>query len=275
MTYNRNKWLSLSSCIIGALTIAYGCVDKTTLDNDGGGATDSQSISIGYLKTYYKGYATPITKLLEINGTITALDQFGSFPNTLVVEDATGGIEVKVGDDLLPKQMHIGESILIRCQGLTLGNYGGMISLGAPSANDAYENSFINKEFTQVYIKPSGTVTELLPRIVTVASLTADDVGRYVAFEKVQFIDEEMRLRWGDPEKECDRHLVSPSGDTLLVRVVKSSGFVTRPLPQGSGYIEGILTLFNRTYQLRPISNRGAVMEATRFRVGVPPKSYP
>lgn len=78
-------------------------------------------VSVRYLKTAYTGYPTPVTKDWEVQGVVTANDRYGSFPNALVVQDGTGGIEIKVSGDELMLAFLIGQRVSVRCQGLGVG----------------------------------------------------------------------------------------------------------------------------------------------------------
>mgnify|MGYP001226761581 CR=1 FL=1 len=90
------------------MLVGAGCVGKAEFHPDtpsGGGGEPGEGtavVSVRYLKTAYTGYPTPVTKDWEVPGVVTANDRYGSFPNALVVQDGTGGIEIKVsGDELM------------------------------------------------------------------------------------------------------------------------------------------------------------------------------
>ena len=104
-----------------------------------------------------------------------------------------------------------------------------------------------------------------MPDTATFARLDDRCLGSLVAFERVQFVDEELSLAWCDPDADTNRHLVDCRGDTLVVRTSCRAAFAYRLLPAGSGYVEGILSRFNRTYQLKVYTDRNVVMDSPRF----------
>lgn len=90
--------------------------------------------------------------------------------------------------------------------------------------------------------------------------------GCFIAFENVQFVDGELGSAWCDSDADSDRHLVDErgryvAGSAPAVTHVSQPG----PLPAGSGCLEGILGWFNKSYQLRVIDARNAVMDSPRF----------
>lgn len=110
----------LKILLFGILCI--GCVEKSdpypdpSQGGDGEPGAGTALVSISYLKGYYTGYPTPITKDWELQGVVTANDRYGTFPYGLVVQDATGGIEIKLSGDDLFLTYPIGQPIRIRCQ---------------------------------------------------------------------------------------------------------------------------------------------------------------
>ena len=246
----------------------FGCSEPRdfALNEDG---VDDESwidvVSIAHVKSLYRGYPLRIEDEVEIRGVVTANDSYGAYRYTLVVQDETGGIEIKAGGDELYTLYPIGQEIRVRCQGLVLGDYGGVVSLGVVSEDTAYENGFIPEAERSRYLKKTGEVKFIFPDTLRIVEATADRVGTYVAFEEVQFIDAEIGLSWSEAESDTDRHLVDRSGDTLLVRTSHNADFAAWTLPEGSGYIEGILSYFNGTCQLKVVVPKNVVMESPRF----------
>lgn len=154
----------------------------------------------------------------QLDVVVTANDRFGSFRNALWVRDSTGGIQIKVSGDELFLDFPVGQPLRVRCQGLVLGDYAGEVSLGATSDDPAYPNGFIARDDRTYYLKPYGEPGEALPDTATFAGLDDRRLGSLVAFERVQFVDEELSLAWCDPDADTNRHLVDCRGDTLVVR---------------------------------------------------------
>ena len=258
-------------CLLSA-ALAWSCTSRDPLPEASGGSPDREPsgpdatvVSVAYLRSLYRGYPLTVEQEWEVHGTITANDRYGTFPWTLVVQDAGGGIEIKAGGKGLFELYPVGQPVRLSCRGLVLGGYGGAVSLGAPSDDPAYENGFIGREALLSRLKTDGEMVDTRPVVLTFGELELSHLGRLVAFDGVQFVEGAAPASWGDGERDVDRHLVDRAGDTLIVRVPRQADFVARTLPAGSGYIEGILSVFNRRYQLRLVSPKNAVMESPRF----------
>ena len=262
MTYRAIEWS------LAALALA-GCVEKHAFVADDGPLPvppGTTGVSVARLLSEYRGYPSEVKDDWQLDVVVTANDRFGSFRNALWVRDSTGGIQIKVSGDELFLDFPVGQPLRVRCQGLVLGDYGGVVSLGAASDDSAYENGFIPQSVWPQFLKKQGGVTDIRPDTLVFSDLAAAWVSRYVAFERVQFVDAECSENWCDTMSDTDRHLVDPAGDTLIVRTSAKADFADWPLPSGSGYIEGILSWFNRNYQLKVVSPKNAVMELPRFR---------
>lgn len=262
-----SRWI-----VSGAIVLLgwFGCSEPRDFASNADGVDDDSWIgvvSIAHVKSLYRGYPLRIDDEVEIRGVVTANDSYGAYRYTLVVQDETGGIEIKAGGDELYTLYPIGQEIRVRCQGLVLGDYGGVVSLGTVSEDEAYENGFIPEAECSRYLKKTDGLVSVYPDTLRIAEATADRVGTYVAFEEVQFIDTEIGLSWSEAESDTDRHLVDRSGDTLLVRTSHNADFAAWTLPEGSGYIEGILSYFNGTCQLKVVVPKNVVMESPRFDV--------
>lgn len=265
-----NKCNKIAVFVLGILLsfCLSGCVAKSDIYGGGdepGPDPGTQTVSIRYLKTVYTGYPTRIDKEFDLHGIVTANDRFGAYRYTLVVQDETGGIEVKVGGELLYTDFPVGQEIVVRCQSLVLGNYGGVVSLGTTSGDPKYENDFIPESNLALFLRKTDKIEDVRPCLSAIPELTTGLVGCFVAFENVQFVDEELNRPWSDPDVDTDRHLVNETGDTLLVRTRSKSDFASRLLPSGSGYVEGILGYFNRKYQLRVVNPKNVILESPRF----------
>lgn len=256
-------WL-ISCCLLLSSCIARSEMYPSGEDDSSPGVT---RVSVRYLKSLYTGYATVIGEAVEIRGWVTANDRYGTFPRTIWVEDDTGGIAVKIAGEELFVDYPVGVEVSVLCRGLVLGGYGGEVSLGAESHENGYQNAYIDRTEAAAYVQVHEGLREMYASELQIGALTPVWIGAYVAFERVQFIDEEMGAAWCDPQTDTDRHLVNPRGDTLVVRTGKQADFADRILPTGSGYVEGILGYFNGCYQLRVITHARVLMDSPRFRV--------
>lgn len=219
-----------------------------------------QDVSIAYLKALYSGVPTEITADMRITGTVVSSDRDGNFYHTLVLDDRSGGIEIKLGMDEIFKRFMIHTRVSVRCGGLWLGTYGGTLQLGTePSTgaepSETYETQQLNEtEIAEHLFPDNGFYGEVLPRTVAIPELSERDVSTFVALESVRFVEAEQGLTWADVSQDAppatDRHIVDTQGNTLIVRTSRYARFAARTLPRGTGRIEGVLGYFGADYQL-------------------------
>ncbi|MDE7069219.1 MAG: hypothetical protein K2O63_01700 [Alistipes sp.] len=253
---------TIARLFLSLAPLAAGCGTATTPEY-AGGEDCAQTVSIAYLKSLCRTGSVPIARELRIEGQLVANDFFGEFPRRLIIEDATGGIEILIDRNALYKEFETGYYLKIYCNGLALGDYGGKIQLGAPPT-DRYAVDRIAASELHRFVRHSDTHAAQAPRPDTLTFDTRRDprrIATYVLFERVGFAREEIGEPFCpvDPEtgrrEAIDRHLVDLRGDTLHVRFEPTTLYAAEPIPEGRGTVCGILDYFNGDYLLR-ITNR-------------------
>ena len=91
---------------------------------------DAVFMSIAHLKSLCTKASVTLTRDIRLRCVVTANDHYGEFDRTLVVADASGGIEVAVDAADLYRDYPLGANLTLYCNGLALGDYGGKIQLG-------------------------------------------------------------------------------------------------------------------------------------------------
>eukprot|EP01034_Spumella_vulgaris_P006617 gene6617-8418_t len=88
--------------------------------------------TIRNLKHLFNGTSSvQITDDVIIAGVIAADDRSGNFYKTLVIQDSTAGITIRLDESGLFNNYMVGRRVFIKCKGLYLGAYNGLIQLGA------------------------------------------------------------------------------------------------------------------------------------------------
>jgi hypothetical protein len=210
-------------------------------------------VSIAYLKSLYQRAPVLIDREIHIVGRVVSTDQFGAFYKNIVVEDPTGGIAIRVDMENYHRKYFAGDTYKIACNSLTISSYGGQLQLG--TANGGYiSDPHLPAVFTR------GTpIAGSVPLRLTIGDIKPTHICRWVCFDGVQF---EESGSWYSPE---GRHIVDREGQRLVVRTSQHARFADEILPSGSGYIEGVLGVFNGTYQLEVWSESRAIMKNERF----------
>ncbi len=123
----------------------------------------------------------PIEDMFVTKGKVITNDAYGNFYNSLFIQDETGGIEVKVGDRGMYTKYPPGTTIYVLCDGLVLGNYRSMLSLGlAPDGDDSVNPYEDRSDNLTPYPNRFISVPELIDRFIKLGdeevSLTDADV---------------------------------------------------------------------------------------------------
>lgn len=102
-------------------------------------------VDIADLKARYTaGQPFNIEEDIYIKGQVNSSDSLGNFYRSFYIQDKTGGIEIKAGKTGLYNSYKRNQWVYVKCKGLALGAYGGMVQLGYESMDPQYETSYID-----------------------------------------------------------------------------------------------------------------------------------
>jgi hypothetical protein len=265
---NIHIWVLLTGAI--ALT-QVSCVDKEfgTIAPRVDSTHLAANTTIAELKSLYSGDLLQLTSTslyqrdsILIEGIVVSDDKAGNFYKTIVVQDATGGIEVKLDKTTLYNDYPRGSRVVVYCNKLYLGEYGGLPQLGSIYTENgitqlgSLEGDIIISR--HVFRKGKTPVT-VTPLVLTSLGLTPSNFSKLVSFEDVQFQTlnlpgSNVRLTYADPiGLNSISHRLMSCSDTYTTLVVRSSGFARfakDTIPSMNGTITGVLSYYNGTYQL-------------------------
>lgn len=249
-----------------------GCIDENFDDIQP--STDSTSLTanttIAELKSAYIGKLTKLTDTtfydrdsIIIEGIVVSDDKEGNFYKTIVIQDNTGGIEVKLEKTTLYNDYKRGQRVVIYCNNLYLGDYGGLIQIGSPYTENGYtqlggmqSDVIINKHV----FRKGRTMVPVTPITINPTLLTPSNLSKLVRADDVEFVtltspETGNRLTYADKAggESVDHYLkgrLLNYGTTLVVRTSGYSSFANDTIPSMSGSITGVLSYYNGTYQL-------------------------
>ena len=203
-------------------------------------------ITINQLKAMYSGGTQLINQLSYIEATVVADDESGNYYRTLVVQDETSGIDVKIYKNNLYEIFPVGTKLKIKLNGLYLGSYGGLTQLGYifNSSFGSIEEFLIGAHFE---IVPGGEPIE--PTTLTINTISDQHLGKLIRFENVEFVGMDVGKTWAGTTA-TNRTLTDCSGNTIIVRTSNYANFASQQLPYGNGELVAILSKFTTTYQL-------------------------
>lgn len=202
--------------------------------------------SIADLKTGYSGGLDSIATDLIIQGKVVGNDESGNLYKKLVIQDATAGIEILLNKTSLYNEYKLGQTVYVKCKGMYMGNYGGLIQLG-------YIFDGKIGQLPEAMI-PAHLFRDSLPGAIpapVALDLTQDNtkyLDMLVKIENAMFT-EGGRNTFATADATTNRNLSSGSS-TIIVRTSNYATFALDTLPAGAGTVLGILTVYNGDYQL-------------------------
>ncbi len=213
--------------------------------------------TIAQIKDMYTANKGPVTIQgnVVIGGRVTTSDKVGNIYKSLYIQDETAGIEIKIGKNGLYNEYKPGQWLYVVCDGLTVGDYNGMIQIGYSDPTGEYETAYMEHQYiidNHVFKGPQGDPVEPvvigendlrkkenLGRLVTIRDLTYDNAiflliyvnpnlsgeAKKAATNRI-FIDEEVGHNWG-----VDTWAMS---ETLFKSYLEAGNFDNAELQDGS-----------------------------------------
>ena len=196
-----------------------------------------------------------ITEDLIIEGTVVMDDRSGNYYKTLVIEDATGGIEIKFNDGFLYNRYPVGRLIFIKCQDLILTDYNNLVQLTGSTVEQGGQVDDVGiteaQERSKV-VKGPISATPPAPRVLDISEINASHISTLIRLENVQFIAADADRTFADPVTKfsLNRTLKDCDGDQIILRTSGYSDFAGELTPTGNGSLTGVLGIFGTTLQL-------------------------
>jgi hypothetical protein len=220
-----------------------------------------------------------ITEDLIIEGVVIANDKTDNFYKSIVIQDSTAGITVRLDGFSLFNIYPIGRKIFIRLKGLWLGDYGGMIQLGAGvNRSDPQFPELIpipQPLFDRVIIK--GDLDQyVLPRKVKMDELNDSLQSMLITLTQVEFDHTDTGKTYADAvNKQTIAHTLRTCGiGTVYVRTSGFAKFATATTARGHGDITGIFSMFRTQKQLLIRDTNDVQMNGLRCTVTGPKQMY-
>ena len=206
-------------------------------------------------KLHFRGNVEKIIDDWVIEGRVVANDRTDNFYKTLVIQDATGGISVKLDATDLYLTYPEGMQVFIRLKGCWLGDYGGLLQLGAGvDRSDSVYPRLIPIPlplFNQIMVK--GKIDHAItPKEVSIQQLSDSLQNCLITIPQVEFIASDTSRPWADVNnQQAINHVITACNQgSIYVRTSGYAKFASAKTPRGNGSITGIYTVFGWEKQL-------------------------
>ena len=204
--------------------------------------------------THVTGAFETISEDWIIEAVVVADDQSGNYYKTIVIQDATAGIDVKLNANSLYNNYPIGRKVYIKLKGLVLGDYNGLIQLGGGISKDKNGNdqlAYIEELLIPNYLYKGERNQFVTPKVVKIAELTPDMVSTLVTLKDVQFTDADAGQTYADANRKLtlNRNVEDCDGLAILLRTSGYCSFANDVTPAGKGTMTGIYSVFRTDNQ--------------------------
>lgn len=156
------------------------------------------------LKSMYNKTPLKIQDDIIIKGQVVSEDRSGNVYKSLYIQDETSGIEIKLGKSGLYNDYKLGQWVYVKCSGLTLGAYNGMLQIGYEDPTGEYETSYLDVQYiidTHVFRGELGTPVEA-KKITADDLLKEENLGCYVELDGLTYGNEIFCLIYVDYNKD-------------------------------------------------------------------------
>jgi hypothetical protein len=192
-----------------------------------------------------------------ISGTVVMNDKSGNYFNKIVIQDATGGIEICLNKSHLYNDYPVGRKVYIKCKGLFLGNYNQNLQLGAAPDIDGSITDIPELLIEDYVVKanyPNVIVTDTVS-LLTLSSLYTGRqyLNKLVTIRQAEFEMDHIGIPYAQPSdisSSTTLSLKDCTGARLTLRTSAYAKFRSILTPAGNGTITGIYTVNNNTPQL-------------------------
>jgi hypothetical protein len=288
-----NAWLIISAL---ALVFSFNACRDDQFDEPPMNGEDpglNVNMTLDSLKTIYKSQLTnysaiPYIKIdndWTVKATVIGDDRSGNLYKTMVIDDGTAGIAIKLDLSNFYTDFPVGRQVYVKLKGLTLSYYGGLVQIGGfkDTVNATPSLASIPSALVRNYIIGSTWGNTVTPFTLNFADLGSDGKSaaaykwqsRLIKIEKVQFQSADAGQVWANQPAlgsvnrflECCYSFPSSVGE-IIVRTSGYSDFANDLTPTNSGSIIGIYSVYNSDKQLTLRDPSDCLMDTARFVSG-------
>jgi hypothetical protein len=190
-----------------------------------------------------------------IEGTVTANDKSDNFYKSIIIQDSTAAITIKLDGYNLFTKYAVGQKLGIALNGLWLSDYAGMTQIGIGVDKTDSASSFllgIPQPLMNRYISllAGGKLIKPIPVLAT--GLVDSLKGCLVAIEQLEFVVSDTGKPYSDLVNQLptSHTLRTCSIGNLYLRTSGFASFGNALTPRGNGTATGIYTVFRTQKQL-------------------------
>lgn len=219
------------------------------------------TISIAHLKSLATSESYTISDDIAIEGYVVANDLFGEYHKSIVICDHSGGIEIAIDLRQTASKFPISARVVVYCSGLTIGDYGGQLTLGAIPEGKYTVDRILEKDLERYILIDKTSPKAIEPTEVAINDINTAHIGNYIRLNDVTFASQ-ADLTWCDKDSATgeyvatERNISDRAGNKFTVRTIPECHYRDEKIPSGYGDLFGIVEYFNGSYSLRIVNHQ-------------------
>lgn len=238
------------------LLVAMGCRKKFDEPPVYTGADIQATLSIQDLRLRHQinGYEY-ITDDYVIEGIVVADDRTDNFYKSIVLQDSTGGITIRMDGYGLYNDYPAGSRIAVKLKELWMGDYGRMIQLGAGvDRSDPASPELLAIPaplFGRFLVKKSAN-NPVVPRQVRLDELGDSLQSCLIMIDHLEFAVSDTGKTYADAVNKlsANKTVKACSGGSVYLRTSGFARFASAKVPRGNGRITAVYSVFRNDKQL-------------------------
>lgn len=225
---------------IVALSVAAGCYDTRFDAPPVDTAVEPVTENIAVLRGRYAGSAFAVTSPVVVAGTVTSCDCAGNFYRSFCIEEKGAALEIMAGIDQLHNDFPVGCRVVLRLEGLTVGESRGILQVGRTAQpGSGYDVDYLgSRAALDKAVSRCGEALEpIVPERLSIGELTPLRAGALVRIDSLRYTPEDLTsATWAGYKRFTD-----PRGNTLYTYVRTYADFAEGEVPVGWVSLVGIL----------------------------------
>jgi hypothetical protein len=247
-----------------------GCIKKFDAPPPYTGPETTANFSIQALHAmHFNGNFEKITNDLVIEGIVIADDKTDNFYKSVVLQDSTGGITVRLDGFGLYNDFPVGRRVAVKLNGMWLGDYAGMLQLGsAVDRSDPLYPELVAVPvplFDRFLVKKEYNNT-VVPKTVRIDQLNDSLQSCLVKIDQLEFAVSDTGKSYADAiNKQTENKTVKAcGGGSIYLRTSGFADFAADKIPRGNGSVTAVYSVFRTEKQLLIRDTADVQMEGLR-----------
>ncbi len=206
-------------------------------------------------KMHFNGNFEQVLDEWIIEGVVVADDKEDNFYKSIVLQDSTAGVTIRMGASGLYTDYPVGRRVAIRLKGLWLGDYAGLMQVGAgvDRTDPVYpELTGIPLPLFDRYIVKKSLNNPVNPKLVRIDELSDSLQSCLIRINDLEFAVSDTGRTYADVinKQSANRTLKACGVGSVSLRSGGFANFANSKTPRGNGSITAIFSVFNKEKQL-------------------------